>query len=142
MKETTISIIKHIPLFLDYCKEIGLSDKTQENYKRYLNKFTKWLEYKKLQDILPHQLTSDYIWDYRLYLSRHSDPITGKNLKKSTQNYYLIALRALLGYFSSKDIVCLPINRITLLGGLKAEKTAKFLNLEQIKELLLAPNIN
>ena len=28
-------IIEHIPYFLDYCKETGLSEKTHENYKHY-----------------------------------------------------------------------------------------------------------
>lgn len=133
MKKSNLPIIKHIPYFLDYCEiEKGLKDNTQKNYQRYLNKFVNWLKYKKLTDLLPHQLTADHIWDYRLYLSRN--PV--KPLKKITQNYYLIALRAFLGYFVAKDILSLPPDKITLPKADKNGKTVKFLTLEQIERLL------
>jgi site-specific recombinase XerD len=62
-------------------------------------------------------------------------------LRKVTQNYYLIALRALLGYFVARDVVSLPTGKITLPRDTRAEKTVKFLNLEQIEKLLLAPDV-
>jgi len=140
MKKSTIPIIKHITDFLDYCEvEKGLSDNTQKNYQRYLTKFISWLKKTKKETLLPHELTAEDIWAYRLYLSRYTDK-KGRPLKKVTQNYYLIALRALLGYFSAKDVVSLPADKIALPKGAKAEKTVKFLNLEQIERLLLAPN--
>jgi len=141
MKKINKPITETIPDFLDYCEvEKGLADNTQENYQRYLNKFVSWLKYKKLEDIKPHELTSDHIWNYRLYLSRHINPKTGKSLRKSTQNYYLIALRAFLSYFSAKDVVSLPADKIALPKDIKREKNLKFLNLEQIEKLLLTPN--
>ncbi len=141
MQKSNKPIIKYIPDFLDYCEvEKGLSDSTQRNYRRYLNKFVSWLKYKKLEDIKPHNLTPEQIWEYRLYLSRHIDSKTNKTLKKTTQHYYLIALRALLSYFSAKDIQSLPADKITLPKDARAEKTVKFLNLEQIERLLLAPD--
>ncbi len=140
MKRSNQTIIKHIPDFLDYCEvEKGLADRTQENYQLYLRKFTTWLKKAKKEALLPHKLTSDDVWAYRLYLSRHTDK-KGHSLKKVTQNYYLIALRALLSYFSAKDIVSLPADKITLPKDARAEKTVKFLSLEQIEKLLLAPN--
>lgn len=140
MKKSNIPIIEHIPDFLDYCEvERGLSDRTQENYQRYLQKFVSWLKKTKEEGLLPHQLTTEDVWNYRLYLSRQTDE-RGRSLKKITQNYYLIALRALLGYFTAKDIVSLPVDKITLPKDARAEKTVKFLNLEQIERLLLAPN--
>ncbi len=138
MKSST-SLINHIPAFLDYCEvEKGLSSKTQENYQRYLQKLVLWLKMSKKETLLPHELSTDDIWAYRLYLSRFSDK-KGHNLKKVTQNYYLIALRALLGYFVAKDIVSIPPDKIVLPKDAKAEKTVKFLNLEQIERLLSAP---
>lgn len=137
MNKSNIPIIKHISGFLDYCEvEKGLSSNTQKNYECYLNKFVLWLKNSNKGDIRPHQLTADDIWNYRLFLSR------GSNLKKLTQNYYLIALRALLSYFSSKDIVSLPSDKIKLPKDAKKEKIIKFLTLEQIKKLLDAPNVN
>jgi len=84
MKKSDLPIIKHIPDFLDYCEvEKGLADKTQENYQRYLQKFVVWLKKTGKQNMLPHQLMTDDIWKYRLFLSRHQEK--GKKLKKITQ---------------------------------------------------------
>lgn len=142
MKKSNISIISSIPDFLDYCEvEKGLSSKTQENYQRYLQKFILWLKAAKKEGLLPYQLTSDDIWAYRLYLSRFQDK-KGHPLMKVTQNYYLIALRALLGYFVAKDLESLPPDKIVLPKDAKAEKTVKFLNLDQIEKLLGAPETN
>jgi len=141
MKKSDKSIIKHIPDFLDYCEvEKGLADKTQKNYQHYLAKFVSWLKKTQKEDLLPHQMTNEDIWAYRLYLSRYTDE-KGRSLKKVTQNYYLIALRALLGYFVAKDVESTPPGKIALPKDAKAGKTVKFLNLEQIEKLLLAPNI-
>jgi len=146
MKKSTLSIIEHIPDFLDYCEiEKGLSSKTQENYKRYLDRFIAWLKSAEKKGLLPHQLTPENIWDYRLYLSRKHRIKTknlkkSKNLKKITQNYYLIALRALLSYFIARDIQSIPPEKIKLPKDAKKDKTVKFLTLGQIKKLLDAPN--
>lgn len=138
MKKSDIPIIKHIPLFLEYCDiEKGLSEKTQINYSRYLAKLLSWLRLVKKDNLLPHELTSDHIYAYRLYLSRFKGE-NGLALKKITQAYYLIALRALLGYFTAKDIESLPADKIGLPKTDKGEKTVKFLNLDQIEKLLLA----
>jgi site-specific recombinase XerD len=139
MNQSNIPIIKHIPDFLDYCEvEKGLSSKTQENYQRYLQKFIFWLKMAKKEAILPHELTSEDVWAYRLFLSRFSDR-KGHSLKKISQNYYLIALRALLSYFTVKDIVSIPSDKIALPKDAKREKTVKFLSLEQVEKLLSAP---
>lgn len=141
MQESDKPIIKHIPDFLEYCEiEKGLADNTQRNYKIYLQRFISWLKKAGKEQLNPHELTPEDIWAYRLYLSRSQNE-KGHSLKKITQNYYLIALRALLGYFVAKDIVSLPPGKITLPKDAKAEKTVKFLNLDQIEKLLLAPDI-
>ena len=142
MKKSQKPLPQHINDFLDWIDvEKGLSSKTQENYERFLRKFFNWLKIKKLDNLKPHQLTPEHIWNYRLYLSRYTDK-KGQSLKKTTQNYYLIALRALLSYFSAKDIISLPSDKIALPKGDKREKSVKFLNLEQIEKLLLAPDVN
>lgn len=141
MVKSNTPIIKHIPDFLDYCEvEKGLANRTQENYQHYLQKFLFWLKKTKKEALLPHQLTTEDIWGYRLYLSRFQGQ-NGRSLKKVTQSYYLIALRALLGYFVARDVVSLPPGKITLPRDTRAEKTVKFLNLEQIEKLLLAPDV-
>ena len=132
MEQSKKSITESIPDFLDYCEvERGLSDNTQKNYSRYLQKFKEWLKFKNKDSLRPHEFLSQDVWDYRLFLSRQT-----KGLSKLTQNYYLIALRALLSYFVAKDIVSLPPDKVTLPKDAEKEKTIKFLNLEQIQKLL------
>jgi site-specific recombinase XerD len=143
MNESTKPIIEHLRDFIDFCAvEKGLRNNTQKNYEWYLKKFFGWLTSKDLQGLLPHQLTSEYIWDYRLWLSRTKNPKNGQPLQKSTQNYYLIALRAFLGYFVAKDILSLPPSKIALPKANKSEKTVKFLSLEQVDKLLQAVQPN
>ncbi|MEA3464280.1 MAG: tyrosine-type recombinase/integrase [Patescibacteria group bacterium] len=139
---TSQPIIKYLSNFLDYLEiEKGLSNKTQENYKRFLSKFFHWLENNKFNNLTPAQLSPAHIWKYRVFLSRHINPKTKKILKKSTQNYYLIGLRSLLEFFAEKDITSLSPTKIKLAKD-KSEKEVKFLKLEQIEQLLLAPDVS
>jgi len=142
MKKSTKPIIEHKTDFLDWLDiERGLSAKSQENYSRFIGRFFSWLEVAKLEHLLPHDLTSGHVWQYRVFLSRNYQTTDGKTLKKSTQNYYLIALRALLSYFSAKDILSLPSDKIQLAKD-KKERQVKFLNKDQLNRLLEAPDIS
>jgi len=140
MRKSSTPIIDHIPPFLTYCRKIGLSEKTYENYKIYLNKFIFWLKKENKNTLLPHQFTSKDTHSYKTYLSRLSNQ-KGRSLKKVTQNYYLIALRALLGYFEVKGILSPTPGTIKLLWGFKREKTANFLNRSQTEALLAATDL-
>lgn len=143
MQKSQKPILEHILDFLDYCEvERGLSSKTQENYSHYLKKFSNWLSSKGKKDLKPHELTAQDIWEYRLFLSRNPSQSSGRArpLSRLTQNYYLIALRALLSYFVAKDMASLPPDKVTLPKEASKEKTIKFLNLEQIQKLLDAPD--
>jgi site-specific recombinase XerD len=140
MENNQTPIVKHINDFLDWIDiEKGLSPKTQENYKRFLDRFLSWLKSANLEGLLPHQLSPDHVWNYRVFLSRQFTTYKGQPLKRTTQNYYLIALRALLGYFVAKDILSLPPDKIALPRPDK-EKTVKFLTIEQLEKLFSAPN--
>lgn len=73
--------------YLDYLEiEKNRSTRTRENYERYLNRFLVQAGIKKLS-----QFTENAIKNFRLYLAR-------QNLKKSTQSYYIIAIRNFLKY--------------------------------------------
>jgi len=143
MEQNNKPIIEHIPSFLDYLEiEKGLAAKTQENYRRFLEKFIKWLKITDNKQLKPHELTDEHIWKYKVFLSR--SPISEKNknpLKKNTQNYYLIALRNLLSYFADRSILSLPADKIKLAKN-KSDQNVKFLNLDQIERLILAPSIS
>ncbi len=139
MKESQIPLVRHIPRFLEFIEvEKGLSSTTSKNYHNFLLVFINWIKDHDLSDLRPHQLTADHIWDYRLYLSRKKD---GDNfIKKTTQSYYLIALRALLNYFSNQDIISLPAEKIKLPKLTEKDKKIKFLKVEQIEKLLNSPD--
>jgi len=92
-----------------------------------------------LTGLKPATLSPIHISKYRIFLARHIDPRTKKALKKTTQNYYLIALRSLLEFFVEKDIASLSPTKIKLARD-KGDKEIKFLNLDQVERLLLAPD--
>ena len=141
-EQSPLPICQHVLDFLDYCEvEKGLSNSTQKNYQRYLKKFTTWLKLQGYPNLLPHQLTSEHIWRYRLYLARGAERYGQRTIKKISQNFYLIALRALLAYFADRDIQTLPADKIKLPKGPAGGRTVKFLRLEQVQRLLEAPDV-
>lgn len=141
MNKSTTAVIKHIPRFLEYIEvEKGLSPTTSRNYHNFLLVFINWLKDQKLSDIKPHELTAEHIWNYRLYLSRKTSE--GQFIKKTTQSYYLIAVRALLNYFTDQDIYSLPAEKIKLPKLTEKDKKIKFLKVDQIEKLLNMPDIS
>ena len=101
-------IKRFITDFLEYCElEKGLAPLTIKNYANFLKRFSRWLASVNLSNISPEKLTTDHVWQYRLFISK-------QDLNKTTQGYYLIALRALLSYFLEKDIKCLPPDKVKL----------------------------
>jgi len=142
MKKSNQPIPSYLNDFLDWLEiQKGLSSKSQENYARFLKKFLDWLEKNKLSNLKPYELSPDHIWKYRVFLSRQSINNSGQPLKKTTQNYYLIALRSLLSFFADKDILSLPAEKIELARD-KGDKQVRFLDLEQLEKLFAAPDIS
>lgn len=140
MKKSKKPIVEHIRDFLEYLDiEKGLSHKTQLTYDRLLRKFIKWLEINNLKSLLPHQLTKEHIRKYRVFLSQTINKKTKEPLKRSTRNYYLIVIRNLLNYFTDRDILSLPAEKIKLSKLKTEDRIIKFLNVDQIKKLLEAP---
>jgi site-specific recombinase XerD len=100
--------------FLEHTEiEKGRSLKTVENYDRYLSRF---FSFAKIDD--PKDITDEMIREYRLWLNRQLSPnsVNGKRetLKRKTQNYYMIALRAFLKYLMRRGVTSLPPERIEL----------------------------
>ena len=140
MKQSDKPIPHHLNDFLDWLEiEKGLSSKTQENYSRFLKNFLDWLKKNKLDNLKPHELSPDHIWQYRVYLARQYVSKKNQSLKKDTQNYYLIALRSLLNYFADRDIISLPAEKIKLAKD-KGDKQVRFLNIEQLEKLFSIPD--
>lgn len=141
VRKSPIPLKDHILPFLDYCEiEKGLSSNTQRNYQQYLNLFVKWLAVVKLSDLKPHDLTSEHIWDYRLFIARTYKSPHGDYLSKKSQNYYLIALRALLAFLAERDIETIPSSKIKL-AKQKADETISFLEVRDIAAMLEVPDV-
>lgn len=95
--------------FLEYIEiERGRAVKTVENYDHYLSRFFEHTGITETSDI-----TEDKIREFRLWLNRQ--PGTNKDsMKRRTQNYYLIALRAFLKYLRKRGIEGLAPEKIEL----------------------------
>ncbi len=99
--------------FLEYLEiEKGRSLKTVENYKRYLDFFIENQKITKASEI-----NIEKIKNFRLILNRKENGKKGLNqgnLKKRTQNYYLIAIRSFLKFLNKNDIKTLSAEKIEL----------------------------
>ncbi len=121
--------------FLEYLEiEKNRSAKTVRNYDFYLKRFSDWAG-----NISPAAITQEKIRQYRLWLNRYKDE-TGRELKKNTQNYHLIALRAFLKYLAKRDIKTLSAEKIEL--GKMPERVVDFLEGSDLERILEAPTLN
>ena len=107
--------------------ERGRSNKTSENYIRYLERFIEFAGDVKVEDI-----TSELIRKYRLWLNRY-EGASGGDLALLTQSYHLIALRGFLDYLSKRDIASLAPNKIELPRTHRKQVT--FLHVDEIDRI-------
>ena len=118
--------------FLEYLEiEKGRSVKTVENYDRYLNRFFIFAKVKS-----PSQVTEQMVREFRMNLNR-SVGVTG-TMKKNTQNYHLIALRAFLKFLRKRDVDSLNPERIEL-----AKTSGRDLDLitaDELNRIMKAPS--
>jgi site-specific recombinase XerD len=124
--------------FLEYLEiERGRSVKTVENYDRYLERFFSFAKVKK-----PSELTEEQLREFRLYLNRQAGTKVGghvETMKRRTQNYYLIALRAFLKFLRKRGIESLSPERIEL--AKVPERSLDLISTAELKRLMNAPNI-
>jgi len=130
-------LVEYINDFLEYCElDRNLSKLTVKMYGYYLESFAGWLAASNMS-LNPAQLSEDVIRDYRLYLSRYVNPVKGP-LAKSTQNYFLIAIRAFLRFLNKKGVKTMAPDTIEL--GKNRDRQIKFLSKEQLERLIVAPD--
>ena len=124
--------------FLEYMEiEKGRSLRTIINYDHYISRF---LEYGKVKSV--NDINENLVREYRLWLNRQ---LTGRNkadksesLKKRTQNYHLIALRAFLRFLAKRNIRSLSPEHIEL--AKTGERHLDLITSEELRTLLDAPN--
>jgi site-specific recombinase XerD len=117
--------------FLEYLEiEKGRSAKTVENYDRYLMRF---LNFKKVS--APAQITEQMVREFRIQLNRSGG--TSGTMKKNTQNYHLIALRAFLKFLRKRDIESLNPERIEL--AKTAGRDLDLITADELNRIMRAP---
>ena len=125
--------------FLEYLEiEKGRSVLTVRNYDHYITRF---LDYAKIND--PKKLTETMVREYRLWLNRQPGTKVGRNvdtLKRKTQNYYLIALRAFLKYIRKKGIESLNPERIEL--AKVPERSLDLISSQELNRLIDSPDLS
>ncbi len=124
--------------FLEYIEiEKGRGLKTVENYDRYLTRFISFTKVKS-----PNDITDNVVREFRLWLNRQEGSKTkglaSGTMKKKTQNYYLIALRAFLKYLARMSVKSLPPERIEL--AKVPERSLDLITIEELGRLLDAPD--
>jgi site-specific recombinase XerD len=124
--------------FLEYTEiEKGRSLNTVQNYDRYITRFLGFLKKDS-----PFDITDSSLREFRLWLNRQStgnNKKTGETLKKKTQNYYLIALRAFLKYLARQGVKSLAPERIEL--AKVGERHIEFMSNDELHRLLEAPKM-
>jgi len=124
--------------FLQYIEiEKGRSLNTVRNYDQYISRF---LDYTKLKN--PKDITDAIVKDFRIWLNRQEikkeKGMASTTMKKRTQNYYLIALRAFLKYLARQGISSLSPDRIEL--AKVPERSLDLITGEELNRLLDAPD--
>jgi len=126
--------------FLEYLEvEKGRSPLTIREYRHYLERFLDWIKTNS-KATAPEEIKPELIRRYRLYLA-HLRGQNDKPLKRITQTYHIIALRAFLRYMLvQRDIPTLSPDKIEL--PKQSQRLVTFLNPEQLERLLNSPKIS
>lgn len=119
--------------FLEYIEiERGRAVKTVENYDRYLSRYFEQMRITKVSDI-----TEQSVREFRLWLNRQ--PGTGSDsMKRRTQNYYMIALRAFLKFLRKRDIAAISPEKIEL--AKLPERQIDLITSAELARLMRAPH--
>ena len=123
--------------FLEYLEvERGRSQKTAENYNRYLKRFLSFVT-KKNRSFKASEIDLPIVHKYRIYLNRLTNR-REETLSKKTQNYHIVALRAFLKYLAKRDIDSLSAEKVELpkIG----DREIIVLNDEELERLMEAAN--
>ena len=131
--------------FLEYIEiEKGRSLLTVENYDRYLDRFIDFVEGNfKIKNA--QQIDEKVLREYRLFLNRtlaqprltRGQKGAGETLKKKTQNYYMIALRAFLKFLAKNKVASVSPDQIEL--AKVGERELDLITQKELMDILAAP---
>jgi site-specific recombinase XerD len=130
----------YISDFIEYIEiEKGKSPLTSRNYHMYLIAFVDFLVGSGVKTPTLSHLTQKNIRDFRIALSRKKTD-KGNFLKKSTINYYMIALRNFLKYLEKNDIDTLSPAKIEL--AKHDRKQISILSSDELQRILDSPDLS
>lgn len=87
--------------------------------------------------LCPADITQESVRQYRLYVNRLQDR-KGRELKNSTQNYHILAIRAFLRYFSFRGITSLTPEKISI--AKTGDREIAFLEPDELEAILGCPD--
>lgn len=124
--------------FLEYCElDKNLSLKTVKMYSYYLLFFQEWLfKSSKVNQFSVEKVDEKIIRDFRLYLSHQYKNAYKGELKRQTQNYFLVALRSLFRYLIKQGFKVISPEMIDL--GKSGDRQIKHLNELELRRLFFA----
>jgi len=137
------SLDEAIIRYLEFCEiDRNLSQNTIKMYDFYLHDFVDWAKSQLGKAHLTlGDLNIELVKKYRVNLNRRISHKTNQEFKRSTQNVFLIALRAFLKYLVIEEgLEIMPPEQIIL--GKSDERIPKVLNEEQLDRLLNVQNLN
>lgn len=118
--------------FLEYIEiERGRAVKTVENYDHYLSRFLEQMKIQKVGDI-----SEQNVREFRLWLNRQPGT-KSDSMKRRTQNYYMIALRAFLKFLRKRDIDAISPEKIEL--AKLPERQIDLITSAELNRLMKAP---
>ena len=125
--------------FLEYIEiERGRAVKTVENYNHYLTRYFSQMGIKTVSDI-----SEQNVREFRLWLNRQPGSaerggnIGSGTMKRRTQNYYMIALRAFLKFLRKRDIEAISPEKIEL--AKLPERQIDLITSAELERLMKAP---
>lgn len=89
--------------------------------------------------LFPEMIDQEAVRQYKLYVNRLRDH-KDQELKKSTQNYHILALRAFLRYLAFRGIASLAPEKVSV--AKLGDREINFLNAEEIERLFAAVDLS
>lgn len=134
LDDLRIEFLEHLEI------EKGRSVKTVENYDRYLKRY---IEFSKAKS--PKDVTDRSVREFRMWLNRQPSAAkalkgtsaSAETLKKKTQNYYLIALRAFLKFLAKRGHASLTPEKIEL--AKVGDRHLDLISPQELSRLMAAP---
>lgn len=128
-----------IDSFLEYLEiERNCSKLTIRDYRHYLKTFEKWFNESYPRKSIEN-IDLNIVRKFRVHLTSKTHH-ANQNLKKVTQNYYVIALRSFLKWLIKNDYKVLAPEKIDL--PKTESRSLKFLADDQVATLLNAPSVS